>query len=220
MLTILTALRGNRALTARLLTAIKNAGVEAQILAAVNNDDCEGAVKAAGGIAVPVALYTGEDEVQRVNHIASIYDQLIRGAETDLVVLWDDDVLPPFKGLPRLLEAQASEEARKAVGVATVYPYNHPDASDQANLFFKPFVTLGVPMSAVPDSGLHKVWGGGTGFSVWRRSYLLQTLPWRTAETDGTVHGWDIDLALKLAEKKFTTLCECSIRCRHDFLER
>lgn len=217
MITILTALRGNHALTSRLLASSRASGVAVKVLATVNNDEDDALVRESGGKTIPVSLYSGDDEVRRVNHIASLYDQLLRLADTDYVILWDDDVLPPYKGLKRLAGAMLKQPDTTA-GVVTVYPYSHPDLQDQAVLFWKPFEYGGASIGSIPAGGLHKVWAGGTGFSMWRRKVLLRTIPWTTSFMDGSVPGSDRDLAIKLEKLKLDTFVESSIRCRHDLL--
>lgn len=216
MVTILTALRGVPALTSRWLRAATNGGAS-KIIAAVNNDADDEAIAGFGdgAASIPVTAYTGSDEIERVTHIAGIYGQLIQAADTELVILWDDDVLPPYKGLVRLAGAMP-KPAPSLAGIVTVYPY--PTSPEHAVLFVNPFEHTGAPISSVPQSGLMRVWGGGTGFSIWRRDVLLKTLPWTTAEIDGYVPGWDRGLAIKLHDMGARTLCETSIRCRHDTL--
>ena len=74
-------------------------------------------------------------------------------------------------------------------------------------------------MSSVPSRGLHQVWGGGTGFSIWKTAILKKTIPWKTsANEQGAVPGWDRDFAIKLAKLRLKTYVDAGIRCRHDNL--
>lgn len=219
MVTILTALRGNPALSSRWLRAAANCGIESRIIAAVNNDADEQAVVAVdGAVAIPVILCRSDEHETRINHIADIYQELVTAAETDLVLLWDDDILPPYKGAARLLAAM--QEAKPDVaGIVSVYPFN-PDDFGQACLFKRATDQMAVMRDEVPATGMMEVWGGGCGFSLWRREALLATLPWRSNTSGGCIEGWDQDLARKLHAAKLRTLCECSVRCRHDNLPR
>lgn len=218
MVTILTALRGNPVLSSRWLRAAANCGIDLRIIAAVNNDADDVALKAIeGAVAIPVTLFEADDETARINHVANIYRELIVATETDLAILWDDDVLPPFKGVTRLTEAM-KQAGQDVAGITSVCPIK--DFPEASTIFWKESSLQSLPMSAMPVSGLHQVWGGGNDFSIWRTRVLQQTIPWRSGDREGTIEGCDMDLARKLRDLKLRTLVDCSIHCRHDNLPR
>lgn len=218
MLTILTPLRGDPLLTQRWLAAlaVQNATLKAKVIATVNNAADEQLVRDAGGTALLVASWIKADEADRILYAAELFRLMIEAAPEGNVVMWDDDVLPPVGALDRLaadIDAAASDVA----GVVTVYPYRYKGATNQACLFMQPFSRAGVMMRSVPIAGLHRVWGGGTGFSIWRRESIHRTLPWKVIEEHGEINGTDQHIALSLHKKELVTLADCSIRCRHDF---
>lgn len=220
LVTILTALRGDPALSARWAASVAARVIEADIIAAVNNADDKKIVEDLGGTVIIVKPYTAgpDDEVARVNYIATVYDALVKAAKTPWVLLLDDDILPPFDGYERLLDAGDAAIGPGVAGVVTVYPFKGP-VSEQSGFFWMPYDWICAPMSTVPLMGLHKVWGGGTGFSLWRKDVIAKTLPWSTQDYgDGNVPGWDRDLAIKLYDMKATTYLDCSILSRHDNL--
>lgn len=205
---VLTALRGSSILSNRWKAAFLETGVKDKPVVAVNNPDDEALVKEMGGIAIPVTPYTGTTENQRVRYVSDIYATLLRASKTEWVMLWDDDILPPWKGVWRMVQAARSVESDVA-GVVSVYPFEGDTL--RCPLFFKPYGVCAT-VDNLPSSGLHEVWGGGTGLSIWRRQVLLNTIPWAAFEEQ----GWDRDLAIKLADFGLKTMAECSIRCRHD----
>ncbi len=212
MAKVLTALRGVPALTTRWAQAYSESSVRDGLIATVNNPDDQKVVEDLGGAAIPVMPYTGTTERERVLYAASLYELLIRAAKTEWVILWDDDIVPPWMGVTKLITA-ARKVTPDVAGVVTVYPYvNNPL---YACLYMAPYQG-GVPMSVVPIDGIHEVWGAGTGLSIWRRGTLLPTLPWGVPVN--TEYGWDRDLAIKLMESEWKTVAECSIRSRHDLL--
>lgn len=211
---VLTALRGNAVLSARWAKAFTDVGFRDTPIVTVNNAEDDALVLSLTPKGVPIAVppFAGGGERDRVLYVAALYEQLIRAAKMEWVILWDDDILPPWRGIETLIAAARKAQSDVA-GIVTVYPYE--DQPDWACLYFRPYGG-GVNMSSVPQFGLHQVWGGGTGLSIWRRAVLLETLPWGVPI--GTQYGWDRDLAIKLQEKTLRVMAECSIRCRHDLL--
>lgn len=220
MVTIITALRGVPALSARWAASVAARVIDADILAAVNNEADRKIVEDLGGKVIAVKPYTGglDDEVARVNYIAAVYAELIKAVKTPWVMMLDDDVLPPAGGYERLLAAGDAKIGRGVAGIVTVYPFRGV-GGDQTGFFWLPYDWICAPMSSVPATGFAKVWGGGTGFSLWRKDVLMKTLPWSTKDYgDGNIPGWDRDLAIKLTDMKAVTYLECSILSRHDNL--
>lgn len=214
MAQILTPLRGDPALSARWRAAVESSGVRDKVIATVNNDEDAGMILAMGGTVIRVPAPRIDSEEGRVNYVAGLYDQMIRKAKTEWVILWDDDILPTASGVAKLVDA-ARKATNDTAGIVAVYPYSTDPG--RAVLFFQPY---GNPetMNSVPSKGVHPVWGGGTGLSIWRRETILKTLPWKSEVVGGAAQGWDRYLAIKLEALQLKTIAECSIRCRHDML--
>lgn len=214
MTTIVTALRGDSSLTERWVNAyFRCRSLEDKlVLSAVTDADVRLAVELGATQTFPFAPFSGKDEEARVEYISEIMKAMLSLVETETVVLWDDDIVPPDNGL-KLLEDSLAESGPDVAGIVSLHPY----ASDQrtASIFFKPFGAAS-NMDSVPTEGLHQVWGGGTAFSIWRTDVLKATLPWGPYLSHGTTYGWDYDLASKLEAKRLKTLLNAGIVCRHD----
>lgn len=218
MFTIVTALRGSPVLSLRwkreFLAQTGNEVVPA-VIGVSNAFDTDIAI-AIQAQSVPSQPWVGDDETDRINHIAGIVSSLIEQVQTEWTVIWDDDILPPEGALASLIAFPAVAPT-DVVGLVTVYPY--PDdpkyaSPDYRMLFFTPIGTA-AHVSSVPQDGVHEVWGGGTGFSIWRTAVLKSLLP---LKSPGNGAGWDHDLAWRLFDLGHKTMADCSIVSRHDQL--
>lgn len=211
MITIITALRGDRALSTRWDARVHASGHP--VIAAVNNAADKAMVDSrTHGHAIEVQPFSGGDEVDRINYISGVYATLLQQVDTPRVVFWDDDMVPPTRGI-RLLEV-ALDQKPDAAGIVSVYPFKEDPA--QAVLFWRPFEYAAAPMKSVPNRGIHRVWAGGRGFSIWRTDVLKQTAPWETKRGRDYAPGWDRELAVKLTAMGLETFVHAGLICRHD----
>lgn len=213
MLTVVTLLRGSRAYTARWADAWRHMGKPegTQLYLGANNEfDVEVGVSL-GARVFPTAKPEAEGELARINHIAAIYEMILPQVTTPLVMIWEDDILPPPGSLQQLVDRLPEG----ATGLVSITPY-HEDFEPRQVILFWTDKEIPAISSSLPASGLDQVYGGGTAYSIWRTSELVASLPWSVkVEEGGVLPGWDITLARKLKAKGQKTMVDFSIRCYH-----
>lgn len=211
---VCTLFRGEPTLTRGLLAsyAVQMRGYRnTNLFAGCNNEQDKLAVEAAQGTPVDLAKFTGKDERARIEHVADLWLQILSKVDTDYVVLWDDDVVPPAGALRKLLQVM-TDAGKEIAGCVSIYPFR--ENNENAVLFHgDDYQSLAMQTL---DTSVFEVRGGGMGFSIWRTIALLGTLPWEILTLDGgSPAGFDKDIALKLEAQGLKTLCEGSVRCRH-----
>lgn len=151
---------------------------------------------------------TMEAAQERCDFILSLYNAALQAvAGTDAILLFEDDLNPPDDAVDRLIAGLQASPADVA-GIVTVYPLH--GQSDTACLMPGQW---GLPpkIGSLP-SDLFQVWGGGTGFSIYRTKALLDCVPIRRF---GSCIDWDGTIATAFEQRGLKLLCDGSIRCGH-----
>lgn len=218
MITVLTMLRGSEKLTNRWagLYSLEGSGTKL-VTSYVTEYDKKESEELGAVFTKKVRAYNGSSESARVHHIAGILGSLLDEVDTPEVLIWDDDIVPPRRAISQISKSLegAPMTGGEVAGIVSVIPFRgYPDSSD---LIFNPFGVSSF-QNSIPASGLHRVWGGGTGFSLWRTEAIRDALPLEPVQFGGSVYGWDRDLAEKLQERGLITLADGSLRCDHDNL--
>lgn len=215
MLTVATLLRGRPELTLGFLESFATNkmvfGGEIELIAACNNDHDAKRLESVATKIVRTEPFSGGDEQRRIEFVAYLWMKVLEGIESEFVLLWDDDVVPPSGGI-KSLNAAMTAAAKDVAGVVAVYPFR---TSPNTAVLFQGQGYFPIPINDVPNSIL-EVAGGGTGFSIWRTKDLKMTFPWEVhAIFGGAPYGTDRDIAIKLKAAGKKILCDGRTRCKH-----
>lgn len=220
MTTIITALRGNNQLTKRWANAVLASNVDgnsARIVVSVNNDLDRDIVLNLFPLAKVIYSepYSGNNEEARVNYICSILEGLLKEVTTDVVFLWDDDILPDSAEFANKLVRDLKSADSDVAGVTSQHPLSQQ--AETSTIVYRPY-GRNSRMDGKPNAGIHQTWSGGTAFSAWASDALKLALPLSPLVINGTVYGWDRYLAVKLEDMNLKTLCDLDVTSRHDQL--
>lgn len=153
---------------------------------------------------------TMEAAQERCDHILSLYHLAFASldpAGVDAILLFEDDIMPPDNGTD-LLIAALRDASEQVAGVVSVYPLH----GDPETACLMPGEWGLPPKIADLPTGHFPVWGGGSGFSIYRAPALLSCLPIRRL---GPSIDWDPTIATAFASRGLSLLCHGGVRCQH-----
>ena len=159
----------------------------------------------------------GPDELDRHRHVCRLYDRVVPHLTGDLVLTWEDDVLPPGPEAVRTLVGQLlrQDDWQRVGAVAATYEARpHPGHATVGGYEGKRFP----PLSAVTPQVHDVTWVPG-GFTLWPRWNLHRVLPWRCTEPDGRTGfgGWDVTACTMLRARGLRVQLAGMLVCEHRF---
>lgn len=216
MISVVTLLRGNAILTDRWAACWKNMpkpeGI--QLYVGYNNDRDLQIAQELGATPIFTQPFIGNDEADRINFVADIYAMILPMVQGEHIILWEDDIVPPPDGINKLV---ANKD--KAAGIVSITPFRQhqqPFPGIRMVMLYYKRGDEAVTQSSLSRTGLDKVFGGGTAFSIWNAEELRSTLPWHVAADEhGTVPGWDDTLSRRLEDAGKEIMVDYSISCYH-----
>ena len=141
-------------------------------------------------------------------HVASLYNAALRAIDADVIVMIEDDVIPPNNALPTLLAPLQPWTSTAAV--AAVYPSR--DNPRVANVSLEKLAWQRMPhLSDLPASTLSPVGMVAGGCTAWNAPSLRRMLPLQISPR----LGWDGDLCARLNQAGYRLLLATGIRCTH-----
>jgi hypothetical protein len=140
-------------------------------------------------------------EVDRINHIAAIYNKIIPAVEDDIIIILEDDVLVPGEFIQRMLILLTEE----VDAVSGVYNFKGDAGGRHATVNVMPMDDVFYSMSELPDIPF-QAWVGSTGFMMVKKPSIIQCLPFHGTEITGPggfskTKGWDWNLGHSFEEK-------------------
>src|SRR5687767_9839748 len=125
MITIVSALRGNKSLTTRWMDqASQIKGEDVKFWLSVTSADDKEQADNLGAKYIESQPNTSPKEQDRINHIGRIYEELIRKVEDDKFIMWDDDIFvrTPRQSVSQLIK-RLEQASYRIAGFGTVYSF-------------------------------------------------------------------------------------------------
>ena len=142
------------------------------------------------------------------SHVASLYNTALRAMDADVLVMIEDDVVPPRDALPALLAPL--QPWTSIAAVAAVYPSRHDPRV--ANVALEKSEWLRMPQ--LRDLPAHTLWPVGMvagGCTAWNVPALHRMLPLQISPR----LGWDGNLCARLNQAGYLLFLATGIRCAH-----
>lgn len=147
--------------------------------------------------------------------VPCLYNEVIPQAvrSGDLILLWEDDVVPPLDGLRKLHEPFIPDVSTRIGAIAGLYLAR---GGDRLTLSSDPARWIGNICVSDIQHGLCKVGGVAGGFTLFDAQALAETLPFRfTWDPDGTAVGWDGNVSRQLQASNWELLYHGDVLCEH-----
>lgn len=117
----------------------------------------------------PNEIIERSTEPARANseYLAQLYNQTRDLIETEYVLYWDDDIVPPTDGVEKLKQALENSD-EKVAGITSVYP-SRPDPESAVH-----WMSVAGPVTKLEEIPqiIHRIYCGGLGFSIWKTEAL------------------------------------------------
>ena len=151
-------------------------------------------------------------------HVARLYNEILPGVDTDMVVFLEDDVLPPVDGLRRLAEAMPIRRRVAAVGgIYASRSGNGRIVGAHGPGWWRNILTY----DELPTDGLVDVGFLAGGFTLANNGVVHECLPFRFDLIDGQyAAGWDSHFSLDCTARNWELKLHAGVRCNHRFSGR
>ena len=162
----------------------------------------------------PYYIAPGEPyiDIRRHSHVAGLYNQVFTRVREEMVVILEDDVIPPLDGIHQLM--QHFRPGSNTAFVTGVYRSRTAPTHCCAATHKEQW--SGVPRYDDLPSNAFEVSMSGGGFAIVGNWALQQALPMRCEYSKrGYLMGWDGNLGLALAAKGYKLILEPKTKCKH-----
>lgn len=152
---------------------------------------------------------TLEHSQAKCDYIVDLYNEFLPElcADSDAVLLFEDDIQPPTDGLAVLADA-LERSTEDVAAVVSIYPQqSDPSLSMVWGKPYEEALSIAdIPRFPIP------IYRGGTGFALFRSSALLKALPLKR-DPEGV--DWCEPLGRRLGNLQFRTFAHGGVRCGH-----
>jgi len=150
-------------------------------------------------------------EIGRHRHVSMLYNLVLPEINTDFVVTFEDDVLPPNDALWKIFRPFSNHRRLAAVG-AVVPTKDRPGRCIAA--LGADYWSETPALENVKGKMLHVNYIGG-GLTIWGNWMLKKCLPFRARIRNGLMDGWDGFLCRMIRNDGRIILLDGRVFCKH-----
>jgi len=210
---------------------------------AVNDSRDEGFRKAlhevAADLPVPVAVHNVPSEVEMLRepitfardrtpahrHVARMYNYYLHNIDTDFLLMFEDDMVPPKDGLRKL--AERWDYHKRPAGIGAVYLSRHnrdkpkTKASTVVASMHRKYWRCDVKLGDVSKTDLQEFRQIAGGFTLWNMGVLqlIDEVKYGNLPNGGRPYGWDTDLSRKCAHAGWKLYLAGDVFAEHKYME-
>lgn len=152
-------------------------------------------------------------------HVAHLYNAVLPRVQEDFVLMLEDDVVPPYDGLHRLVEAWEYKDRPAGIGGVYLSRHNRDNGGQRIVASrHSQFWTGVIHRDEVSEDQLYEFNQIAGGFTLWNNGYVRPCLPCRLDWfRPGIPRGWDSNLSLACKALGGRLFLHGGVQCDHRY---